>query len=177
MVLMMFYFQITWNSPELTGFQQNTLLRACLYNHNCPVHLHLFSQVDSGLQNTFISTPVDLTGLNFEHGRLILISNVEAPVELFTVHGLHKDMNYIKAIYDSKVESIDDIYLSGIKDSPYVKIRSCIARSKQRLVDLDMRKISSLVSVCAKEVLIQVKPDVSIRTVAKKLKLKSWGIV
>lgn len=171
-------FQIKWLKEGLTGFQQNTILRSFLYNLNGPEHHHLFNHVDAGSNVSYVSIDYDLSLVSSLLMRFNLMDDKLAePVTKFTVVGDHKNRSLIEDIYSEKEVSASSLTMKEIKDSPFCRMYCNFHRSfKNTLIEVDVRKVSSIKQLGDKSVSLFVEPTVSIGTLIKKLKIRNGSV-
>lgn len=171
-------FQIKWLKEGLTGFQQNTILRSFLYNLNGPEHHHLFNHVDAGSNVSYVSIDYDLSLVSSLLMRFNLMDDtLSEPVTKFTVVGDHKNRFLIEDIYSDKEVYASSLTTKELRESPFCRLYCNFHRSfKNTLIEVDVRKISSIKLLGDKSVSLLVEPTVSIGALIKKLKIKNGSV-
>jgi len=174
----MYLFQIEWRDKGLSGYQQNTLLRAFLYNLKTREFHHLFPRVGR-TDITYVSIDIDLTLEEIPPVRkLVLLKKVKEFVTHFRVVGVPKDVKYIENLY--KFEGGDSRNLTKFQllNSPFKSVWISINEGyKNKRLTLDIRKFVKLIKLRKDSVVVEIPPYVSVSEMLFYMKIKKWGVL
>lgn len=175
----MYLFQIEWQLPDLTGYQQDTILRACLYNLKVIDHYHLFPRVGR-TDITYVSLEKDLTLVKLPvEMKIVFLKKIKEPVKSFRVVGNMKDKKHLIKLEEyPPVEDFRKLTKYQLKDSPFKSlwVNQHDTYKPQRLT-LDIRKFYNIIS-CEKDMIVlEVLPTVSLKEVLSYLKINKWSVL